>query len=191
MVKLKAVSVKSGKEFLIKKYGEDAVMGVINSLSGELKGVLSSDFIISSQWILMDEWMDFCNLVVKNLAGGDESVMIDLGEYNATKELKGIYSVFLMVLSPEAIIKRAPRIFSTYLNTQNKGGGSVKVISSGNILITLKGLEQGHRCFELSSIGWCKKALQLAGAKDVVVKVAKSIEDGGDYFELSAVWTKK
>ena len=120
------------------------------------------------------------------VAGGDKTILTRMGESHAERELTDIYSFFLKRGSPQFIISKAPRLFRTFFDF---GEATVKLISQRNAVLTLKGFENHHWPLEFVSLGWCKKALQLSGAKNMQIKLAKSLRDGKGYFEIHTIWS--
>ena len=70
MVKIKAINLRSSKEFIREKFGEDGLKKVIDSLSGEDRNIVNT--ALPSSWIPQDIWIRFYETVVRELAAGDE-----------------------------------------------------------------------------------------------------------------------
>jgi len=102
------------------------------------------------------------------------------------RQLHGIYKAFVKLGSPEFVIKRIAAVHATYFQ-----GVPIDVQLSGNgkALIKYTGFETQHRIMGFAIIGFFRKALEISGARDVVIYFLTPIEEGRGYAELSISWS--
>jgi len=56
-------------------------------------------------------------------------------------------------------------------------------------VVRYSGFEKQHRIMGFAIIGFFKKALEISGAKDVVLRFTVPIEEGKAFSELSISWS--
>ncbi len=189
MVYIKAVNLRSSIQFITEKFGKDGLDVVANTLSEEDKSIINDPNLLVSRWIPLDLWVRFFEAIIRELNHGDESIMFEAAKYNANKELNSIYKVFIKMASPEFIVKSSGIIAKTYLKSDDK---KIEVkptqIDKNKFNVSLRGLEVGHRLFELGIVGWVKTALELSGAKNVKIDHKKSPSKNEDCFSTQVTW---
>jgi hypothetical protein len=65
----------------------------------------------------------------------------------------------------------------------------VNLQGPGKALVRYTGFEKQHRIMGFAIIGFFKKALEISGAKDVVLSFTTPIEEGKTFAELSIGWS--
>jgi hypothetical protein len=121
------------------------------------------------------------------LSGDDERLLIRRSEAVAEQQLTGIYRTFVRPGSPEFVIQRIAVIHQTYF------AGCQVILSGvdqGSATVRYVGFRKEQRLIEYIQIGFYNKALDICGARGVVVVPTVSIAEGRDYSELSITWRK-
>jgi hypothetical protein len=187
VLKIKGSPIIDVIKWRIAKYGEKETDRLFNLLDPEVKKTFQNT-IITTEWYPMDHFIRFLELDVGELYKGNPEALIGPSEEILGKQLRGIYSLFVKLGSPEFVIKRLSTVNSTYFI-----GIEVKpnVVAPGKVVIKYTGLEKQHRIFEYVLIGFYKKALEISGAKNINVSVTTSIADGKGYTELTVTWDHK
>ncbi|NJK86082.1 MAG: hypothetical protein HC906_09085 [Bacteroidales bacterium] len=108
-----------------------------------------------------------------------------IGNYSAELALKGFYKVFLLVASPNFLMNRASRMFSTFYEPSE-----IIVIANRPNTATLRivKFEGIDTALEYRIAGWIKKALILANCKDPSFKIMKSMAKGDEYTDMEFSW---
>ncbi|MCP4649819.1 MAG: hypothetical protein GY853_07060 [PVC group bacterium] len=189
MVKMKAVNLQSSKEFVLHKFGEDALRKVIDALQEEDKVIIDRPRIVVTEWIPLDTWIHFFEGIVRELNHGDESIMLDAGRHNAEKELNSIYRVFLKAANPESIVKYCPIFLKLYFNSdENNIEMSTTKVAENKYVFLIKNFETRHRLLELGVQGWLQRAFELSRAKNLNVELTKSLGQRNRCFEYTVSW---
>lgn len=84
------------------------------------------------------------------------------------------------------MIKRIAAVHATYFQGVPI---DVKPLGNGQALIRYTGFEKQHRIMGFAIIGFFRKALEISGAKNVVVRFTTPIEEGKGYTELALSWS--
>jgi hypothetical protein len=152
----------------------------------------------ASQQILMNtvmasEWYDIENgllaptrLLAKMFYESDlEKASWEMGRYSAEVGLSGIYKVFVLIATPQFIMKRGGKILSSFyqpsvLTTSNERPKGV------DILITE--FENSTVITESRIGGWMEKALEICGIKNITIDKVKSIAKGDNITQYVVNW---
>ena len=187
MVKIKAINLRSSKEFIKEKYGEDSLRKVIDSLSEEDKEIVNT--VLPSSWIPQDTWIRFFEAVVRELAAGNESIVKEAGSYTANKELSSIHRLFLKFGNPENIAKKVPVLMETYFSAdEHDMEATATKLGENKYRISAKKFEPRQRLIEIAILGWLENAFKLSGAKNLSIGITKSLKEGEGSIEFLVSW---
>jgi hypothetical protein len=185
MVQIKGSAILETINQVKRRAGEEAFQKILALLDEETRNAFKGE-IYSSSWYSLDFFTRFLELEIRVLAGGKEEMVTRGSEAVIEKQLRGIYKAFVKLGSPEFVIKRIAAVHATYFQ-----GVPIDVQLSGNgkALIKYTGFETHHRIMGFAIIGFFRKALEISGAKDVVIYFLTPIEEGRGYAELSISWS--
>ncbi len=185
MVQIKGSAIKETIEQIKLRAGEAAFQTILGLLDDETRKICEGD-IFSSTWYPLDLFTRFLEIEIKVLADGNEEMVTRGSEAVIERQLRGIYKAFVKFGSPEFVIKRIAAVHATYFQ-----GVPIDVQLQGNssALVRYTGFEKQHRIMGFAIIGFFKKALEISGAKDVVIRFTLPIEAGKGYSELSIAWS--
>src|SRR5580658_11327536 len=184
MVQFKGTAIKDTIQQIKSRAGEDALQKILGLLDEETRKVLEGE-IFSSTWYSLDLFTRFLEIEIRVLADGNEEMVTRGSEAVIERQLRGIYKAFVKLGSPEFVIKRIAAVHATYFQ-----GVSIDVQrpSPNQALVRYTGFEKQHRIMGFAIVGFFKKALEISGAKDVVIYFSTPIEEGKGYSELSIAW---
>lgn len=185
MVQIKGSAIKETINQIKSRSGEDALQKILGLLDEETR-IICQDEIYSSSWYPLDVFTRFLEVEIRVLADGKEEMITRGSEVVIEKQLRGIYKAFVKLGSPEFVIKRIAAVHATYFQ-----GVPIEVHlqGSGKALVRYTGFEKQHRIMGFAIIGFFKKALEISGAKDVVLSFTVPIEEGKTFAELSIAWS--
>src|SRR5580704_16211049 len=185
MVQIKGSAIKETIEQIKSRAGEAAFQKILGLLDEETRKVFEGD-MFSSTWYSLDLFTRFLEIEIKVLANGNEEMVTKGSEAVIERQLKGIYKAFVRLGSPEFVIKRIAAVHETYFQGVPI---DVQLAGHGKAVIKYTGFEKQHRIMGFAIIGFFKKALEISGAKDVVLYFTTPIEEGKGYAELSISWS--
>lgn len=89
---------------------------------------------------------------------------LDIGRFSADYGLKGVYKVFLMIATPQALMRASKRIIALYYK-----GVDVEInnIQKRSLVLSATQVCEGEPDMDYRTIGWCVRALELANCKNV------------------------
>jgi hypothetical protein len=184
MVQIKGSAIKETIAQIKRRSGEAAFQKILGLLDDETRKIFEGE-IFSSTWYPLDLFTRFLEIEIKVLADGNEEMVTRGSEAVIERQLRGIYKAFVKLGSPEFVIKRIAAVHATYFQ-----GVPIDVKLEGNhrALVMYTGFEKQHRIMGFAIVGFFKKALEISGAKDVVIYFSTPIDEGKDYSELSIAW---
>ena len=177
----------------------------VKSITDFVKANYASDFVnwlkempMASQKIMADvrsnNWYDVeeaaivpTKMVAKLFFDGDvKKAAWKLGGYSAETALKGIYKIYVKFSSPSHIISRGSRIIEAFyrpskLEVMDKTANSIRIV--------FLDFDTKSDVIENRVGGWCEKALEISGCKDVDIKITSSISKGDANTTILCKWS--
>lgn len=182
---IKGTGVKSVNEFIKNKF-PDRYHDWLSQLPDESKIIFANPIYVSTWYPIQDAIAKPTQLIASLFYENDiEAAALEAGRYSAEMALKGIYKVFLKVASPNFIINRATIVSSSYFSACN-----FVVIEnlSKNAIFRITRLDGINEIIEFRIKGWVEKAIAMAGAKNVKIKITKSLTKGDEFSEFHIFW---
>jgi hypothetical protein len=112
--------------------------------------------------------------------GGDQ-----LGSWSAEVGLKGFYKVFLLIASPQFLLQRASKIFTTYYEPSEV---EASIIGSNDAILRITKFEDIDEAVEYRIAGWTRKALELANCREPSYVIKKALSKGDNATEIHFHW---
>lgn len=116
----------------------------------------------------------------KNAQKGGE----EMGKYSAEIGLKGIYKVFLLIASPQYLMKRAARTMQTFYNSSELEVSEDNKVTT----VTIKKFDGLTAALEYRIAGWISKALELCKCKNISYHMASQISKGHTSTQIQFKW---
>lgn len=150
----------------------------MNELPAKSKEILSKP-IMASEWYEIEEGLlEPTRILAKMFYNGDiNKVAWEMGRYSAQVGLTGIYKVFVLIATPQFIMKRGGKILSSFyqpsvLTTHNERPKGVDIV--------IPEFEGSNEITESRIGGWMEKALEICGVKNVTIDKILSMAKGDD-----------
>ena len=112
--------------------------------------------------------------------GGDR-----LGSWSAEIGLKGFYKVFLLIASPQFLLQRASKIFTTYYEPSEI---EASITGSTDAILRILRFEDIDEVIEYRIAGWIRKALELANCREPEYDIRRSLARGDGVTEIYFHW---
>ena len=108
-----------------------------------------------------------------------------MGRASCDYGVTGVYKIFFKVGSPEFIISRATRVFTSYYDT-----GELRIVETGTggWWSSSTGLEGGAPQFCERIYGWMQRTLELAGAKNLRSAHSACVHRGDPVCRFEGSW---
>ncbi len=184
-MQVKGTAIKSTRDFMQNKF-PDLYTRWIDSLPKESRSIFTST-IDASSWYPIDEGYKIPVKKILELCYADDYQKgADLiGSYSAESALRGIYKVFLLIASPQYLVQRASKIFTTYFDPSNI---EAKQVNSHSIEVRISSFDSIDENIEYRIAGWIRKALELANCEEPQYIINKSLAKGDTCTEILITW---
>lgn len=184
-MKVKGTGIKTTKDFVKSRFPKsyEKWLQSLNENSRKLyEGITDV-----SQWYPIEEAyiMPVRKIAELFYEGKAEKCGEDIGQFSADIALKGVYKVFLLIASPNFLMKRASKIISTFYVPSE-----VNIANSGakNVTLEVINFDKIDLALEYRIAGWCKRALELANCNQVNYEVTSFISKGHDKTVIHFNW---
>ncbi|MCK5206838.1 MAG: hypothetical protein KAQ62_26680 [Cyclobacteriaceae bacterium] len=158
----------------------------IDALPVESKSLYTNSFMASEWYSYQDGLIKPTELLAKLFYNSDlKKSSWDIGRYSAEVGLKGIYKVFILIATPQFIMKRAGKILSSFYDP------SVLILGDERpkgVDVHITEFSDPSEIAENRIAGWIEKALEICGEKNISVDITKSLTKGDDKTVLVVDW---
>ena len=184
MQQVKGSVLKSRLAFVEDHFGAEGVSRVIASLGEEDQKALG--MILTVKWYPFELGKRLDNAIVQVLGGGRTEYFERLGEASADKNLATLHRGFLTEGKPHGFLAKAPAIYALYYET---GRREYQQTGDSQGVLTTHDAETFSTADCLTVIGWYRRALEMCGAKQVVIVEDECRARGGAVCRYKVSWT--
>jgi hypothetical protein len=166
-------------------YGADAARRVLERLPEPVGNAVRFGRVVPGGWYPI-AWLKTMHKVVQEVTGTGPEVSRKFGRRTGQLNFTTVHRVFLSVLAPEWVMKRAARMFRLYVER-----GDMRVVDSrdGMARAVFRGCRGFDRSIWEATLGQCEAVLALCGAKNIRMRIESGGGDGDDDCEAIAYWT--
>lgn len=182
---VKGTALKTTRDFVKNRFPDKYNLW-LSSLPAKSRVIYESTLDATGWYPLNDGYIIPINKIVElffnNNArmGGEE-----IGKYSAETALKGFYKVFLLIASPNFLMQRASKIFTTFYQPSEI---AVESISSNSAILKILKFEGIDIALEYRIAGWILKALELANCTEPSYLIKSSIAGGQKETDIVFTW---
>jgi hypothetical protein len=184
-MEVKGTAVKSIKQYVEKKYNS-RLNDWIQSLPESSKNVMNTTIYANNWYPMKDGAVEPTKALAKFFYDNDiQKAAKESGRFSAEMGLKGVYKIFVKVASPNYIMQRAGRVFTSYYSPSE-----ISVVDSHDKGLTLHitKFPDPEEVIEYRIAGWCERALEFTNCKEVRANVTKSLAKGDSLTEIVINW---
>lgn len=184
-MKVKGTIISSTQSF-VKEHFPNRYQDWFQALPPDSQRIFANP-VMASEWYDLDQGLLIPTRLIAKLFYNDnlEKVSWEMGRYSAQIGLTGIYKVFVLIATPQFIMKRGGKILASFYNpsvltTANERPKGV------DILITE--FEKSTVVTECRIAGWMEKALEICGVKNITIDKKKSLANGDEITLYEVNW---
>jgi len=168
IAKTKGVGATNCRSFVVKRFGEEGWAKVLAELSVDDQDDLRA--IIPVGWYPLALYARLLRAIDAVCGGGrDMQVLYELGRFSAEHDLTTIHRMFLRFANPAYIIEKTGELWRRFHDT-----GTWEVTREpGGVTAVLTGWGYVDEALCVQLTGYTTRALELAGAKNVVMDHAR------------------
>jgi hypothetical protein len=184
-MEVKGTAVAAIRDFVKTNFPEN-YYDWLNSLPADSKSIFI-DLIDPTKWYPLKVAAIIPTRMIGDVIydGDYIKASVESGKYSAQKALTGIYRIFVKASSTSYIIERASRIFNTYYRPCE-----MNVIHRTKNLVALhiSDMTESDEVIDYRIAGWIQRAMEISGARNVVIKVTESIAKGDEITQMELRW---
>jgi hypothetical protein len=185
MMEVKGSAIIVLPEFVKSKCGKKNFDIWLSSLSEEANKVYTSKILISSWFplrtIFIEPTKKMCDLFYKKNPKGAWEV----GRFSADYALAGFYKAYIRIATPQALTRRASKIFSTYYKPSSM---KTEKINDKKVLLKITDFSEMDIIVENRILGWIERTLEICGCRKININVIKSLACGDSKSEIEISW---
>jgi hypothetical protein len=181
---MKGVAFRSVLESFTAMYTQEVTAECLKRCSAELQQAVNYQRIVAGGWYPM-EWYrqllkSFCAVT------GGETCLKDLGRNSVERDVRGVYRAVVKLLSPDTIMSVYARLFSHYFTH-----GRLVVEERAPLYLRVKlfdciGFDKNVYTELIAS---SERLMELAGGKNVRMRLLKGGKDGDSFALIEGRWT--
>lgn len=174
----------------IKRYVKDHHAGdydrwIENLPEGSRK--IYSDTVMATDWYPLEEAVVIPTQIVAQMFfdGNVEAASRASGRHSARVSLTGIYKVFVLIATPQYIMKRGGKIMASFYDP------ATLIISdrrSNGVTVQITEFPQPSVVTEWRIAGWMEEALSICGCENIVLEMSRSMQKGDAVTEYVIDW---
>jgi len=168
------------KEFIINKYGTEKWKQLLQSLSEEARKIWN-DPVLPIQEHPFSLYKELISALSGESNTKEISELSSIYEYIADHSLNKLYKVFFSFAKPQFVIKNYPKLWQRFFNT---GDVEVPMSESGHAILKFKLPEIFLDWLEPACFGYSKKAVEMAGGKNMTMEHKDSAKISNDLWEI-------
>jgi len=181
--KIKGSILKSRLEFVRKEIGEDGLAKLMDSLPEDDRKILGR--LVAVAWVDFEIGKRLDDAIVQTLGGGSTRFFERLGEASAEVNLATLHNAFLAPGDPQAFLAKAPQIYRLYYDV---GWREYEASGEREGVLTTHDAETFSKPDCLTVVGWYRKALELCGARNVLIREEECRATGGTVCKYRVTW---
>jgi len=181
----KGINIKTTRDF-VKTQFPDRFEEWLKYLPEDSQ-VLYKDTVNVGEWFdIKPAYSDPTNKIVELLYNGNaQKGGEDLGKYSAQMALTGIYKVFLLVATPQYLMKKASRMIEHFYTPSEI---IVSESSSKMAILKIKKFEGITKSVEYRFAGWWTKALELCKCENISYAITSHLSTGQSDTTIEFKW---
>jgi hypothetical protein len=143
--------------------------------------------------ILTTEWYDYYHGLIKPsemlaelfFHNNIKKSAWEIGRYSAEIGLKGIYKVFVLIATPQFIMKRGSKILTSFYHPSALDTGEKR---EKGVDIFVTEFSEPSEIAEYRIAGWMERALEICGVKNITIEITESLVSGSDRTAYVVNW---
>jgi hypothetical protein len=184
MTNVKGTAIVAALRFFRERFGEDGLASILADLDGADRAVLADGGLVSV-WYPVATLLRLMRAAEARFGSRLIHLYRHMGRASADYGLTTVYKIFFKVGSPQFIIARGSRVFSSYYSQ-----GRLEVVESkaGHAAVDLLDFPDGAPEFCERIRGWMERTMELAGAKSLKSQHSRCVHRGDTVCRFEGFW---
>jgi hypothetical protein len=183
-ISAKGISFRSFFSALERLRGDEIVTRTIEQLSDDLQEAVMLGRIAANEWRSI-AWLRELHRAARRVTGESAVLCRELGYEGVRQDFNGPLRALAFTLSPQAMLRRGPRIFRTYYRP-----GEMYVLDAGpgRLRVHWSGCAGFDANLWNATLGGCEAVLKVCGARAVDLSVLSGAGEHDSRAEIIARW---
>ena len=164
---------------------EQVAADALAALPPDLGNRIKAGTLLTGNWYPLTWYLEM-HRAARKVTGAGPELARTLGFENTMDDLKGVYRIFIKMLSPQFVISKSTFLFNAYYDT-----GKMEVVDA--VERSARARWTGCAGFDQNLwqdvIGGSEAGMVLSGAKDIHIDIVSGGKDGDDHLEVHARWS--
>lgn len=185
-MQVKGTALRTTRDFVKTRFPEyyDRWIG---SLTPESKKLFTSTIDATAWYPYREGYSVPVGKIMEICFNGDKRTGGEqLGSWSAEVSLKGFYKVFLLIASPQFLLQRASKIFTTFYEPSEI---EASIMGSNDAILRIVKFDQIDESVEYRIAGWVRKALELANCNSPRYEIKQFLSKGDKATEIYFHWS--
>lgn len=142
--------------------------------------------LLKSSWYPIEMLLSVGDVAERMFGSGDHEVIRKMAAYSARVNMPTVYKVFLRLGSPEFMVSRLPRIWSTLYDS----GAMTGHVVGHSAIVELRDFGHPDRGLCQGMSGFMEECLRIIGMKHVIPRHPTCRCDGAELCRWEATWER-
>jgi hypothetical protein len=184
-MEVKGTALKTTRDFVKTKFPH-LYERWLDSLTPESRNLFTTALDATAWYPLNEGYTVPVNKIIELCFDNDRKTGGEqIGSYSAETALRGFYRIFLLVASPQFLVQRASKIFTTYYYPSEV---EAMEIDSNSAILRINRFDEIDETIEYRIAGWVKKALEMVSCREPEYLFQKALSKGDDATEILFSW---
>ncbi len=161
----KGISFVNVKAFTIQRFGQEGYDAVLERLTPADREVLPS--VVTIGWYSLALYARLINALEEAHGYGDMALVVQLGRFEAERDLTLIHRVFLRIMNPAIVVEKTGEYWRRFHDT---GEWKLTRESPTRLSGTLEGWGCVDEALCRELVGYLTRLMELVGAKNVLIE---------------------
>lgn len=184
-MQIKGNVIKSRIHFVKENFGEEGWKKVLQSLPESDRKILDG-ILTPIGWYPFEIGKRLDEHIIQVLGQGKSDFFEEIGRASARENLGGVHKDFIRPGDPMEFMNQTPVIYRFYYNV---GRREWEATGPADGIITTFDADTFSSADCLTVIGWYKEALEMCGARDVVIEEESCRAAGDDVCRYRVKWS--
>ena len=175
----KGVNFLYAKKYIEERYGQETRDRIMKALPHETKDVWSGILLVGKEYPFA-AFKGMMAALSAELKTAKEQEIAGIYEYIADHSLNKLYKIFFSFTQPSFVIKNYPKLWNMFFNA---GTVEVPVAEKGHAVVKFLLPEIFNDWLPPACLGYSKKAVEMAGGKDLNMQQSSFENKSADLWE--------
>ena len=184
MARIKGTGVLSSVLYFKDQWGEAGLEKIKAACTGAARDMLARP-VLPVVWYPDQAMIDMLLVADKVCGRGDKNVLRAIGRFDAERNLRGVYKMFISLTSPHFLIKNAARVWRQFFD---EGDVETRHFEETSGVLVVRNFSDMPLYHEVNQMPFMERALEMCGCRNVRGAHLACLARGDDRCEFRYTW---